>query len=157
MKIAVINCVNLKHQTAMPAGDLYTSISFKAKKTFVEKAYDKWYIFSLKYGIISPDTIIEPYNVSLSTTDRNKFNCEKVDKIKLKQLCLEQLKNIQGEIHWHTARKYYDIVSYSGYIVKQQVNQSLTCGVYKKALNAFIGNNLSECLDIIKTPKPNIS
>jgi len=154
MKIAIINCVNSKHQTAMPAGDLYTSISFRAKKAFVEKAYDKWYIFSLKYGIISPDTIIEPYNISLALNNRNNFDCEKVDKVKLKQLCLEQLKDIEGEIHWHTPRNYYDIVSYSGYNVKQQVNQSLACEVYSNALNTFIDTNLTECLSIIQAPKP---
>jgi len=154
MKIAIINCVNSKHKVAMPAGDLYTSISFRAKKAFVEKAYDKWYIFSLKYGIISPDIIIEPYNISLALNNRNQFNCEKVDIIKLKQLCLEQLKNIQGEIHWHTPRNYYDIVSYSGYIVKQQVNQSLAYDVYSNALNMFINTNLTECLSIIQAPKP---
>ena len=79
MKIAIINCVNQKQQIATSAKDLYTSISFRAKRAFVEAKYDKWFIFSLKYGIIEPDTTIEPYNISLGLNNRNNFKCEVVD------------------------------------------------------------------------------
>ena len=160
MKIAIINCVNSKHSTAMPAGNLYTSISFRAKKAFVEKAYDKWYIFSLKYGIISPDTIIEPYNITLVKNNRNHqqefHNPNMVDVNTLSTIVYNQLQSINGELHYHTPKDYYNMVI-DGLYVKQQGNQSLTVKQYKEALNVCNGDNLDECLNIISkkyTPNP---
>jgi hypothetical protein len=160
MKIAIINCVNQKQQIAMAAGDLYTSISFKAKKAFVEKVYDKWYIFSLKYGIISPDTIIEPYNTTLVKNNRNHqqefHNPNMVNTDTLSKLVCNQLQFINGELHYHTPKDYYNMVT-DGLYVKQQGNQSLTVKQYKEALNLWNGNNLDECLQTISkkyTPNP---
>ena len=61
MKIAILNCVNKKHEIKQQAQDLYYGISWDAKSAFVKTRYDKWYILSAKYGLIEPTTIIEPY------------------------------------------------------------------------------------------------
>ena len=149
MKIAIINCVNQKHQTAMSAGDLYTSISFKAKKAFVKAKYDKWYIFSLKYGIIEPNTTIEPYNVSLGVTNRNYFIDEAVNVIALTELCKQQLKNISGDIDCHMPLNYYKMIN-QGKWIKQPNNQALTCGRYTQAIKL----DLDDALQSIQAPKP---
>ena len=51
-----------------PAKDAYVSAYFRLCRTFAEKYGDGWAIFSAKYGIISPDFIInENYDVSFKT------------------------------------------------------------------------------------------
>jgi hypothetical protein len=149
MKVAIINCVNQKHQTATLAKDLYTSISFRAKRAFVEAKYDKWFIFSLKYGIIEPNTIVEPYNISLGLNNRNNFKCEVVDVTALTELCKQQLKNISGDIDCHMPLNYYKMIK-QGKWIKQPTNQSLAFDRYTQAINL----DLDDALQLIQAPKP---
>ena len=150
MVIAIINCVSQKQSKACQAKDMYTSISFKAKQKFVNKHYDDYYIFSLKYGIIKPTDIIEPYNISLGLNNRNKPS-DKANIDELTKICNEQLNNISGEIDWHVPKNYYNIIKPEGKHIKQGNNQSLTCDRYTRALNV---ETIEEAYNIFNEPKP---
>ena len=59
--IAFVSCVNTKHNTPMPARDLYCSDWFKKGSAYAERIVDEWYVLSALYGFIQPDKIISPY------------------------------------------------------------------------------------------------
>jgi hypothetical protein len=50
---------------AAPAADLYTSPLFLGRRRFVERSCDRWFILSALHGLLRPDEVIEPYDVSL--------------------------------------------------------------------------------------------
>ena len=61
-KIAVINCGSKKKSYACPAREMYEEGSlFKKIRDYVESEYDSYYILSGKYGLMTPDQVIEPY------------------------------------------------------------------------------------------------
>ena len=50
----------------MPARDLYTSAWFQKASAYAEHIADEWYILSAKSGLISPETVTEPYDETLN-------------------------------------------------------------------------------------------
>ena len=75
-KIGFVSCVSQKLPYAAPARDLYTSALFTKARLYVQKHCDEWFILSAKYGLLTPDDNIEPYDVTLNTmpaTDRRQW------------------------------------------------------------------------------------
>lgn len=66
MKIGLVACAKLKMDHAVPAKDLYTSDLFKKARTYCEQNYDAWYILSALHGLVHPDSVIAPYDVTLN-------------------------------------------------------------------------------------------
>ena len=64
--IALVSCVNRKNKLPMPAGKLYCSDLFQKMSAFAKKNSDEWYILSAKYGLLSPEKVISPYNQTLN-------------------------------------------------------------------------------------------
>jgi hypothetical protein len=64
MRIALVACCGQKLDRAAPASELYTSPLFKKAVAFA-RTFDGWYILSAKYGLVRPDTLIEPYDCTL--------------------------------------------------------------------------------------------
>jgi hypothetical protein len=62
--IYLVACVSKKRQTAKPARELYCSPWFNAAKRYVGER--KWFILSAAHYVLSPDTIIAPYNITLN-------------------------------------------------------------------------------------------
>lgn len=60
----LIGCGAGKQPTAVRAAELYTSTYFKEKVRFAEAMGLPWAILSAKYGILKPDTITEPYDLT---------------------------------------------------------------------------------------------
>lgn len=70
-KIAFIGCSAKKAGFACPAKHLYRGEVFKkAWRYCTTEPFDLIFILSAKYGILSPDDVISPYNCSLN--DMNK-------------------------------------------------------------------------------------
>lgn len=65
--IGLVSCVKTKASTQCAAADLYTSVWFRKARFYAEKCCDRWYILSAKHGLISPDTVIAPYEETLAT------------------------------------------------------------------------------------------
>ena len=49
------------------ARELYDSEWFHKASAYAERTADRWYILSAKYGLVDPDTVIEPYDATLKT------------------------------------------------------------------------------------------
>ena len=64
--IFIINCSKEKLNYPIKASDMYCSERFILSKKIAKKQGNKWYVLSAKYGLISPDTIIEPYDISVN-------------------------------------------------------------------------------------------
>lgn len=77
-RICLISCVSMKAGTKKKASELYLSPLFKGAKEFAINNSDRWYILSAKYGLVSPESNIEPYDATLNKmTTENKRNWAK--------------------------------------------------------------------------------
>jgi hypothetical protein len=65
MNVGLVACVAGKLDHAAPARELYCSQLFRAASTYAEREYDAWYVLSALYGLVRPDEVILPYNVTL--------------------------------------------------------------------------------------------
>lgn len=63
--IGLVACSKLKLNHPAPARELYTSPLFRAASAYCERSYDRWLILSALYGLVRPDDVIEPYDVTL--------------------------------------------------------------------------------------------
>lgn len=163
MKIAIIGCKKQKQNYACSADEMYSkAFTYTIQRDFIKQAYDDFYIFSSKYGIIHHTTIIEPYNITLQQTG-TKYqvfaNSDPFDAVFVKQNVDEFVSNnVYNELHFHVTRAY---MSYVKPFVKTQVIQHITqmqnTGMikerYTEALQKWNGN-LDESLKIIQTPIP---
>lgn len=66
-EIALVSCVSAKRTESSPAKDLYQSSWFIKARKYVETHNLQWYILSAKYGFVSPNEIIEPYEKTLNS------------------------------------------------------------------------------------------
>lgn len=62
----LVACVSMKQSAAAPAGDLYVSPWFKMARRLVIQQGAGWFILSAKHGVLSPTTVVKPYNITLS-------------------------------------------------------------------------------------------
>lgn len=65
-RIGLVSCVKTKRSTPAAARDLYISPLFRALREYAESTTDAWYILSAKYGLLAPDAVIEPYEMTLN-------------------------------------------------------------------------------------------
>ena len=64
--IYLVSCASKKQSAAAPAKDMYISDLFKEAMTYVESTDSSWFILSAKYGLLSSEEIIKPYNETLN-------------------------------------------------------------------------------------------
>jgi hypothetical protein len=65
--ICLVSCVWPKRATAALAKDLYRSTWFLKARACAESASSYWFILSAEYGLVHPDAMIEPYEMTLDT------------------------------------------------------------------------------------------
>ena len=63
--VCLVSCVSAKTQERSPASVLYTSPLFKKARAYATSRFDDWSILSAKYGLTSPDQVIDPYDQTL--------------------------------------------------------------------------------------------
>lgn len=68
--LVLVGCAKRKRATAAPARDLYTSPLFRKSRAYAESAGVQWFVLSAKHGLVSPATVLEPYDLTLATTSR---------------------------------------------------------------------------------------
>src|SRR3990172_9853687 len=67
MRVGLVGCTKSKQTHAAPARDLYTpSALFRGRRDYVERSCGRWFVLSAKYGLVDPDSIIEPYDQTLT-------------------------------------------------------------------------------------------
>jgi len=83
MLIALISCVSKKENNKQKAKEMYVSPLFKSAYAYAKKqGVDRIFILSAKYGLLSEDEVIEPYDETLNekTVNEVKQWAEKVIK-----------------------------------------------------------------------------
>ena len=69
-RVNLVACVGQKLDRAAPARELYTSDWFRKARAYVERQEREegipWFILSAKYGLLHPDAVIPPYEVTLN-------------------------------------------------------------------------------------------
>ena len=82
-KIAIINCKSKKQDYKCTAEEMYNiSFQFRYQVDFIKEYYNDYLILSSKYGLISPNKVIEPYETTLAKGARLK----NVDRLEGEQL-----------------------------------------------------------------------
>lgn len=73
MKIALISCTKEKKHYACAARELYSSSTlFSASYRYAKRVADKVYILSALHGLVSEDTVLNPYNKTLKDMSRKE-------------------------------------------------------------------------------------
>ena len=73
MKLGLLSCTKLKQNYSCPAKKMYApSPLFSKAYAYASKNYDQIGILSAKYGLLLPDEIIEPYELSLKTMKKKQ-------------------------------------------------------------------------------------
>lgn len=85
--VALVSCVKSKSDRPKPAKELYTSTLFRKSSKYARMVGDQWFILSAKYGLLSPEEKISPYEKTLN-------NMRVADRRKWAKGVLKQLKNI---------------------------------------------------------------
>ncbi len=70
--VYLVSCVAGKTATRMSAKNLYTSEWFRRARAYVEASGAPWFILSAKYGLVSPEEMLEPYEETLNTMSTGK-------------------------------------------------------------------------------------
>lgn len=105
LKYGLIACCKKKLAHPAPAGELYQSDLFKKAYQYCQRHYDGWSVLSALYGLVSCDTVIAPYDVTLNT-----FSSKQVDEWAV--MVANQLKPYTQEgvtFYVHAGRKYQSI------------------------------------------------
>lgn len=64
--ILLVSCGKRKSIFPCQARDMYNSARFQKMKSIAENYGQQWFIMSAKHGLLSPDTLIEPYDKCLT-------------------------------------------------------------------------------------------
>ena len=84
--IVLISCVKTKLSQPAMAKDLYTSDLFQKSYRYAQLLNpDRIFILSAKYGLLLPEIVIEPYEMTLKSTgvaERKKWSNEVLEALK---------------------------------------------------------------------------
>lgn len=67
LSIYLVSCVAQKQSRRAPARDLYISPWFRKARTYVESTGQPWFVLSAEHGLVSPDQVVSPYDLTLNT------------------------------------------------------------------------------------------
>ena len=70
--LCLVSCVSMKRPVSARARDLYVSPWFQKARSCVEAMGCPWFILSAKYGLVDPNSMIDPYNQRLKTMPVNR-------------------------------------------------------------------------------------
>jgi len=65
-RVGLVGCVKDKAEVERPARDLYLSPLFQGRRRYVEQSCSEWWILSALHGLVAPDELLEPYDVTLN-------------------------------------------------------------------------------------------
>jgi hypothetical protein len=70
LTVGLVGCSKTKLDRPAPARELYCSDLFREAAEYCAHAYDAWYVLSARYGLLDPETNIEPYDLTLNAMSR---------------------------------------------------------------------------------------
>ena len=65
--LVLVSCSKAKLDHSAPARELYCSPAFQMKRKIIERAGADWLILSAKHGLVEPEAVIAPYDLTLNT------------------------------------------------------------------------------------------
>lgn len=96
MRIGLVSCTKSKLGEAAPARRLYEpSTLFRGARCHVERSCERWLILSAKHGLLDPDSVIAPYDETLTTAGAGARRA-------WSRRVLEQLRAELGDLGAHT-------------------------------------------------------
>ncbi|MFN2384019.1 MAG: DUF6884 domain-containing protein [Gemmatimonadota bacterium] len=72
MKVCLVSCTRAKLPRRAKARDLYDTPAFRRDREHAEREFDRWWVLSGKYGLLDPERVISPYDVSLNSMPRRQ-------------------------------------------------------------------------------------
>ncbi len=144
--LAIINCASTKKDFPCAASVMYDdSPIFRKLRDHVSQKYDRYYILSAYYGILDPDTIIDPYphTVMFSTIENRKQQAKCLTTAE-KEIWAKQ---VYTTIDWH---KYSSITFHTGVYYWQPLKSLFSTfkNVYYKKMIKGHGHTLQKRLSI---------
>ena len=95
MRIGLVGCTKSKLERQAAARDLYSpSPLFRGRRSYVEHTCENWFILSAKHHVLSPDELVEPYDMTLvgAPTEAKRVWARAV---------LKGLENLIGDVRDH--------------------------------------------------------
>lgn len=65
LRVALIACTKQKLPEPARAAELYTGDLFRKSRAYAEATTDSWHVLSALHGLLSPEDVIAPYDVTL--------------------------------------------------------------------------------------------
>lgn len=132
--IVLISCVKSKKDVPMAAKHLYTSPLFRKGLNYAEIYGDKYYILSAKHGLLSPETVIGPYEETLKSKRREErqiWASKVLEKLKLQVRPNDKIIFLAGAVY----REYLsDALKSMGFLVEAPL-EGKSLGQQIQALN----------------------
>lgn len=69
--LILLGCVKKKRSTAQRAKDLYCSPLWAKRRAYAEASGHRWLILSAQHGLVGPDDVLDPYDLSLAMIGRD--------------------------------------------------------------------------------------
>jgi len=99
MTIILVGCVSQKEPTPMPARHLYTGELFRRRRRFAEKSGSQWFVLSALYGLVDPETVVEPYDVALKRLSKDDQRAWGLRVAKQLEARFGSLRGLTFEVH----------------------------------------------------------
>ena len=70
-RVGLVSCSKAKLDRPVPARELYSASDlFRKASRYCETNCDGWFILSAKHGLVHPDQVLEPYDLTLKNLPR---------------------------------------------------------------------------------------
>lgn len=159
-RIGVILCSKSKQDYTCSVREMYdSSVSFKARRIFMDLTYDTWYVNTTSKGFMNPDDVIEPYDSWY--LEQSRMMTGNVVTEDMVEDWIDGLKkqfpnrdNIILDCHLSNLyfKKLKTIFPKARYI-KPMANFTVTAWRYHDASKMYMdGSTLEECLEFITKP-----
>jgi hypothetical protein len=76
-RIGLVGCGKRKLRHAAPAQELYVGPLFRGRRAYVDRTCSRWFILSAKHGLVDPEQVLEPYDMTLddaSAEERRRWS-----------------------------------------------------------------------------------
>jgi hypothetical protein len=72
-RIGLVSCTKAKLSRPAPARDLYSASDlFRKAAAYCDAYLDGWFVLSAKHGLVEPNRVLEPYDVTLKTMSNSQ-------------------------------------------------------------------------------------
>lgn len=99
-RIGLVGCTKSKLEHAARAAELYSpSTMFRGRRAYVETTCDRWLILSAKHGVVGPEEVLDPYDVTLvgaSMATKRRWTGQVLKEL---EECLGDMRQLEFEIH----------------------------------------------------------